>query len=64
MLGVIVRGLKSAFGRRENEFDTGRPGAPRTMTGLFHRLEEKKKQKVLAYKGAEYCGGGKRKLRR
>jgi hypothetical protein len=31
------------------------------MTGLFHHLSEKKKQKALTYRGAEYAGGPKKK---
>jgi hypothetical protein len=57
MLRLIRRALNDAVARRENEFDDAHPGPARTMTGLFHHLDEKKKQKVLTYKGAEYAGG-------
>jgi hypothetical protein len=31
------------------------------MTGIFRYLPEKRKQKALTYRGAEYAGGPKRK---
>ena len=56
-----IRVLKKLVSHRDNAFDNAEPGAARLMTGLFHRLAEKQKQKVLAYKGPEYAGGPKRK---
>jgi hypothetical protein len=41
---------------RENEFDTGTPGEPRPMTGIWPRLTDEQKAKVLAYQGDEYGG--------
>ncbi len=61
MLRAILRALTGLVSRRENEFDNARPGPSRPMTGLFHHLSEKKKHKVLTYRGAEYAGGLKKK---
>jgi hypothetical protein len=63
MLRSIRRALNGAMARRENEFDHAHPGGARPMTGLFHHLDEKKKQKVLTYKGAEYAGGSQKPIR-
>ncbi len=58
---MLIRALKKFISNRDNEFDNAEPGLARPVTGLFHRLAEKQKQKVLSYKGPEYAGGAKRK---
>ena len=60
MLRSIRAALSGARLHQENEFDNAHPGSARPMTGLFHQLDEKKKQKVLTYKGAENTGDAKK----
>ncbi len=64
MLRRFRDALNNLMARRENEFDSAHPGPARPMTGLFHHHDEKKKHKILAYKGAEYTGVAKNKLHR
>lgn len=64
MLGRLRNLVAHVGAHKENEFDTARPGSQRPLVGLFRQLDEKKKQKLLTYKGAEYCGGAWKKLRR
>ncbi len=61
MLKATLRALTGLLSHRDNEFDNGRPGPSRPMTGIFHHLTEKRKQKALTYRGAEYAGGPKKK---
>ena len=37
----------------ENEYDTGRPGPERKMTGLFSQLDEAQKEAALAHREPE-----------
>jgi hypothetical protein len=64
----MLKSIRNAFavlaGGRAKELDNAAPGPARPMTGLLHQLDEKKKQRVIAYKGAEYIGGTKGKPRR
>jgi hypothetical protein len=57
----VFRALIDIFAQRDNEFDDARPGPSRPMTGIFRHLTEKRKQKALTYRGAEYAGGPKKK---
>ena len=58
---AALRALTRLFSHRDNEFDNARPGPSRPMTGIFGGLTEKRKQKALTYRGAEYAGGPKKK---
>jgi hypothetical protein len=60
-LKPAFRTLRDFFSRRDNEFDNAKPGPSRPLTGLFRHLTEKRKQKALTYRGAEYAGGPKKK---
>jgi hypothetical protein len=35
--------------QRENEYDSGRPGVPRPMTGLYVQLTEEQKKLAASY---------------
>jgi hypothetical protein len=53
----LLSAVKGIFTQRDNEFDAATPGPPRPLTGLFFKLTEIQKRKVLSYKGSEYAGG-------